>query len=89
MRKIKFLSVLVLLAMLLNAAPIFADSTDPLESRLVDIAKAALTAQNQILVSGDSEMTLRASPLSPAYKSAMQQHFADRLSERRALANHQ
>jgi len=91
MRKIKLLSMFVLLVVLLGASlPIsMAQVASSTEAQLMDIARAAVTARNQVMVSGDVEATLKNSFLSSAYSDAMQQQFVDTLTKRKALADHQ
>lgn len=97
MRRIKFLSIFLVMALLLSAMPVmgqeppptrFEGSTSALESQLAAIAKAALAAQNQTLVNGDVEATLTDDPLAPLYQESVQDRLVDTLNLRTQLAKH-
>lgn len=66
-----------------------ANPSTELDSELNTIAKAALEAQYQILVSGDEEAALRSSTLSPAFEALIQGRSAELLEQREFLAAHQ
>jgi hypothetical protein len=97
MFKLKLASILMVLMLLLGAgsgtvfavdSPSPAGSTETAEEQLLAIAKAALTAQNRVLVEDDVESVLLEDRLASSYQDSMRDHLVDALDRRKFLATH-